>query len=882
MRFLTISIFSLLLTTYVSGQSCLDVSSFLVNVSCFGDMDGSINLTPNNGTPPYMFSLDNGITQQTFPTFSGLAAGCYDAYVVDNLGCAYTEAICITQPTEFFFPLPLDWKYVCNEGDAFSYDVQGLLSGGTPPYTYLWSNGTVGSSVSFTQSSATVTATDANGCKISNTISRDIKLDFAVVINNFPSCNGNIDGSASLVGTDWTGATSYQWSNGETGLTAFNLEAGDHSVFLIDDPDYPECTQLIEFTIEEPLPITLSAQITPENCTDNDGMISLTATGDSTAFDFIWSNGQTTETATGLALGWYSVTATDLFNGCSSHENFYVPGDLSCKAIVSGYVLKDAIAPDCTTDTGTTPLPNRMLILEDAGQFVAATFTDSLGYYELPTDVGTYVLRLVSQYVDDLLCPSTNSVVINASSINATYSQDFYLDILPQPELSINVVKGPARPGFMQNYTIHYQNNGSVGVNAMLNFTHDSLLINFDAGNTEQSYDPLTQTAIWDLGMVAPSASGQIPLVLQIPATTPINTILTTATSITPAIGDIDPSNNSSTCFQVVTGSFDPNDKQNLTSPNPFGGDIDVNTQTYHYKIRFQNTGTDTAFTVVIKDEIDANLDITSISPIASSHSYSMDFEDSNRLVFFFENIMLPDSNVNEPMSHGFIEFTIRPLPNLPLGTVISNEAAIYFDFNAPIITNVVENTLVDPPLPLEFIQFEAYYENKQVFLEWETLLEESNAHFEIERSVDGISFRKIGEQIGLGNSIATQQYEYIDKEAFSLPHTIFYYRLKQVDEDGYYSYSNILSIKLTKVDNELEISPNPFTNTVTIGLSNSSIQGNKIILTNSLGQIILVLDDFAPDEFVVNLSLSHLANGIYWIQVLGEDISFSQKVLKL
>ncbi|MEM1320224.1 MAG: PQQ-binding-like beta-propeller repeat protein [Bacteroidota bacterium] len=134
-------------------------------------------------------------------------------------------------------------------------------------------------------------------------------------------------------------------------------------------------------------------------------------------------------------------------------------------------------------------------------------------------------------------------------------------------------------------------------------------------------------------------------------------------------------------------GSYDPNDKQGF--PRGFGDDhlIEANTA-IDYLIRFQNTGTDTAFTVVIKDTLSPHLDLESFELGTFSHPVELSIIADNILQFTFNNIHLPDSNVNEPASHGFVRFRIAQKPDLNDGTIIHNQAAIYFDFNEPIITN--------------------------------------------------------------------------------------------------------------------------------------------------------------------------------------------------
>ncbi len=144
----------------------------------------------------------------------------------------------------------------------------------------------------------------------------------------------------------------------------------------------------------------------------------------------------------------------------------------------------------------------------------------------------------------------------------------------------------------------------------------------------------------------------------------------------------------------ISTASFDPNDK--AVSPSgvtPEHHFVNVTDQ-LNYKIRFQNTGTDTAELVIIRDTLSQHLDISTFTSGVSSHNYKVHFIDTNVIEFHFDPIELPDSNVNEPASHGFVEFSIYPYPSTELRTRIENTAAIYFDNNAPVITNTTFNTI--------------------------------------------------------------------------------------------------------------------------------------------------------------------------------------------
>lgn len=143
-------------------------------------------------------------------------------------------------------------------------------------------------------------------------------------------------------------------------------------------------------------------------------------------------------------------------------------------------------------------------------------------------------------------------------------------------------------------------------------------------------------------------------------------------------------------CQQVI-GSFDPNDKQGFPAGVGPQHLIRENTD-IEYLIRFQNTGTDTAFTVVVRDTLPAVLDASRIRFGASSHTYELEKTADNVLIFKFNNIRLVDSFTNEPLSHGYLMFRIAQQPDLAYGTQIYNSAAIYFDFNPPVITNTTEH----------------------------------------------------------------------------------------------------------------------------------------------------------------------------------------------
>jgi hypothetical protein len=117
------------------------------------------------------------------------------------------------------------------------------------------------------------------------------------------------------------------------------------------------------------------------------------------------------------------------------------------------------------------------------------------------------------------------------------------------------------------------------------------------------------------------------------------------------------------------------------------------------YIIRFQNVGNDTAFTVRIFNPIDTNkLELNTLDFVSSSHPVDMQYVFHERhMKFTFNNVLLVDSITNEPMSHGFVRYKIKPKSNLVVNDSISNDATIHFDFEAPVLTNTVVTTVVSP-----------------------------------------------------------------------------------------------------------------------------------------------------------------------------------------
>lgn len=300
----------------------------------------------------------------------------------------------------------------------------------------------------------------------------------------------------------------------------------------------------------------------------------------------------------------------------------------------------------------------------------------------------------------------------------------------------------PNIPGFTRNYIVEYSNLGTVcaeNVEISVNLDNSLDLISVSTPN----YSVNEQEVIIQIGTVCPFETGSIVLELNLPASVPLGQELLSTALITPMAGDENPLNNKDEYATIVIGSFDPNDKN--VSHSIIHPDFLVNRSYLRYLIRFQNTGTYYAQNVVVKDPVSSHLDISSFRLLDVSHPVKVEYIDEE-LHFIFEDIMLPDSLTNEPESHGYINFLVKPRIDMPLGSVVENTAYIYFDFNEPIITNTTETHYMLPAVEAEENEYQIQvYPNparNSIHVTWGTL---SATGFEI---LDGSGRRLIADQI--------------------------------------------------------------------------------------------------------------------------------------
>jgi len=349
-------------------------------------------------------------------------------------------------------------------------------------------------------------------------------------------------------------------------------------------------------------------------------------------------------------------------------------------------------------DAGDPPVEGQWIQANNSST-VSTTMND--GFYNVnvlttgPVTITPYPWYYSSTYYT--LSPSTHSANFlglgNLDSLNDfAYQPTGTFDDLSIFMMSYNQYY---KPGAVVQHQLFYKNRGTTFQNATIVFYPDNAL-------TYISSPLLTPTSIstdsivWNISNLAPLQYNQIAINFSVDTSITAGTLLSSNGIIYPITGDFDPSNNTDNISNLTVASWDPNaitvDKEVIYTPDL------ISPPELNYTIYFQNTGTDTAYYIRVHNMIPSELDINTYELISTSHTVALNFDSATRLMqYTFNNILLPDSNTNESASHGFISYRIKPLSTLVDGDSIKSVADIYFDFNAPVITNTAITTIEDP-----------------------------------------------------------------------------------------------------------------------------------------------------------------------------------------
>ena len=296
-------------SVFISEPTELTATFDQTNVSCNGGNDGSATVNPTGGNSPYNFEWLSGEMQ----TANDLTAGTYTVTVTDSSGCTIAPTVTITEPDVLEVSFSIT-DITCFGGMDGS--VTANPSGGTAPFTYVWSNGGNTQTISGVPAgSYTVTITDDNEC--TDTLTAIVAQPTELLTNVTPThvtCFGNNEGEATATPSGGTPPYSYEWSTGDFTATITGLAAGIYTVTVTDDEG---CTDTISTEVIELALLGVVGSVTDVNCNGgSDGTATVTPSGGVSPYVYSWTTGDTTQNLTGLSIGTYGVTVTD-DNGCT-------------------------------------------------------------------------------------------------------------------------------------------------------------------------------------------------------------------------------------------------------------------------------------------------------------------------------------------------------------------------------------------------------------------------------------------------------------------------------------------------------------------------------------------------------------------------------------
>ncbi|RYZ56262.1 MAG: T9SS type A sorting domain-containing protein [Sphingobacteriales bacterium] len=651
----------------------------------------------SGGTPPFTYSWSNGATTQSL---TNLPANWYSVTATDANGCFGTGYASVTSTT----PINVTYTSVASSCTSPTGSATLNITGGAAPYTISWNTfpaQTGNTATNLAPGSYYFTVVDANNCVRSGTaVVNPVNIINTTISSTNPSCTA-ANGSVSVTASGGNAPYSYSWNTTATTPSITGLIAGYYAVTVTDASG---CSALAYKNLGSTSPVNLGISTVKSSCIYNsDGTATAVATGGTAPYTYSWSSGANSAMASGLLTGNYWVNVIDA-NGCTASDYTFVPYDTSssCYCTIKGTVYHD-VNNNCVKDAGEPGIPNIQMHLSGVGY----VYTNSNGVYSFKAPAGNRTLsETIQSFYPLASCQNNNISVSVSAATGCVQTFDFANVINPIHDISISTwdYNFPV-PGYDYNMAVIISNQGTV--------TEPSVLAGMalDSQLSVPTFIPVSSVVFTNPGYnwyksnsgtvsLAPAASKLVLMDFNVPTNIPVNTGLVYKDSavyagpMTNWINDYTPWNNVDYFTSSVVSSYDPNFKE--VSPKGLGatGMITAADSVLEYMVHFQNLGNYHAQKVVVLDTLDADLDWTTLRPIYQSHPCVVTITDAGVVSFTFNNINLPAEMYNEPASHGLLSYSIKTKDNLPLGTQFTNSAAIYFDYNEPVITNTTLNTL--------------------------------------------------------------------------------------------------------------------------------------------------------------------------------------------
>ncbi|MEH1009144.1 T9SS type A sorting domain-containing protein [Winogradskyella sp. ECml5-4] len=361
------------------------------------------------------------------------------------------------------------------------------------------------------------------------------------------------------------------------------------------------------------------------------------------------------------------------------------------------YIVCDNTSGSSTDGIGAFDLTSKNTLLLSG----LSTYQYNISYYTTLVDAESSANAIASP--QNYMASDEVIYVRVESSINSECVQISEMNLIVQDtcdDISVNLLSywSAPRPGFTYRNMLVIKNNGESTVSSgTVAFTKDPLVtysgaIGLSTGN---SITPTADGFTLDFINLLPGESEVIYIDLLVSTSANLGDMITNVAEYTTSSSDVVVENNSSSLSEIIIGSYDPNDINESHGPEIEHVSFTEDDYLY-YTIRFQNVGTASAINVTIENVLDPKLDKTTFQMLSASHSYAVE-RDFDALTWQFNNINLADETTDEPNSHGFVYYKIKPLAGYEIGDIVPNTAAIVFDFNAPVITNTFNTEFVAP-----------------------------------------------------------------------------------------------------------------------------------------------------------------------------------------
>ncbi len=638
-----------------SSTACYNYTSNcnLVGVISYDSLANTLSAVATLGQPPYTYSWTNGSTQ---PVISPVIAGNYCVIITDAQGCNFTT--CYNYA-----------PFGCNS--VFTYTMvspgeYAFYSNAAPTAQTIWDFGDgspidtiIGNQITHTYLSTLSyqVCMTVFGCTPSCMPIYALGNPTSVLCGTvFNDANGNsiIDTTETGLGGIYlfiygAGTQQTAFSDSITGNFSFNLPAGTYTVQLCSSGSLLQNSII---TVPAPLPT-----VPPNNCASYNVTIGAN------------------DTICGLNFGVFTNAST-----------------------VSGTLFYD-INNNGILDGSETGLPYQTVQI---GAYTA--YTDANGFYSISLPIGNYTISYTPTGYYSSGTITTNNVVANVTQNGQTYGNNNIGLYMTPGQVDLGITINPSTtvtPGFGAWYSINVCNNGTTPTGATVMMQYDAVLTPNYQSPAGSSVNTTNNLITWNVANINPGACYYIWVSFNALVSAQLGASTIEFVSVNSTTGiDNNASNNTDTIHQIVVGSWDPNNKlvaySNTNDPNFQMVASTTPNQEIRYTVNFQNTGTAPAYNVVVVDEMSSNLDVNSYQFIGASHNCQI-IRNGNTTTYKFMGIMLPDSTNNEPESHGSITYKLNALSSLNIGDQIIDYANIYFDFNAPVLTEDAVITVVGP-----------------------------------------------------------------------------------------------------------------------------------------------------------------------------------------